>query len=88
MEGQRKMARIPVAFVRIVLEQAILDATVEVVAQSGFAAAKLEDIARRAGTGKAAIYRRWASKTALVARTSTSEFIRRAPDVARWPQRR
>ncbi|WP_033340906.1 TetR/AcrR family transcriptional regulator [Catenuloplanes japonicus] len=49
-----------------VLEQAILNATVEVVARSGFAAAKLEDIAKRAGTGKAAIYRRWPSKTALV----------------------
>jgi AcrR family transcriptional regulator len=49
-----------------VLEQAILDATVEVLMESGFAAAKLDEIAKRAGTGKAAIYRRWPSKTALV----------------------
>jgi AcrR family transcriptional regulator len=48
------------------LEQAILAATVEVVVRAGFSAAKLEEIARRAGTGKAAIYRRWPSKTALV----------------------
>jgi AcrR family transcriptional regulator len=49
-----------------VLEQAILDATVDVVVENGFAAAKLDEIARRAGTGKAAIYRRWAGKTELV----------------------
>jgi AcrR family transcriptional regulator len=49
-----------------VLERAILDATVDVVVENGFAAAKLEEIAKRAGTGKAAIYRRWASKTELV----------------------
>ncbi|WP_290051886.1 TetR/AcrR family transcriptional regulator [Amycolatopsis solani] len=49
-----------------VLEQAILDAAVDVVVERGFAAAKLDEIARRAGTGKAAIYRRWAGKTALV----------------------
>jgi AcrR family transcriptional regulator len=48
------------------LERAILDATVDVVVESGFAAAKLDEIAKRAGTGKAAIYRRWASKTELV----------------------
>jgi AcrR family transcriptional regulator len=46
--------------------QAILDATVDVVVENGFAAAKLDEIARRAGTGKAAIYRRWAGKTELV----------------------
>jgi AcrR family transcriptional regulator len=49
-----------------VLEQAILDATVEVVVGSGFSAAKVDEIARRARTGKAAIYRRWPTKTALV----------------------
>ncbi|BCJ51764.1 transcriptional regulator [Actinoplanes sp. NBRC 14428] len=49
-----------------VLEQAILEATVEVVVEKGFAAAKLDEIAKRAGTGKAAIYRRWPGKTALV----------------------
>ncbi|WP_203779447.1 TetR/AcrR family transcriptional regulator [Actinoplanes philippinensis] len=48
------------------LEQAILDATVEVILQRGYSATKLDEIARRAGTGKAAIYRRWASKTDLV----------------------
>ncbi|MBM2619354.1 TetR/AcrR family transcriptional regulator [Actinoplanes sp. LDG1-06] len=48
------------------LERAILDSAVEVVVESGFAAARVEEIARRAGTGKAAIYRRWAGKTELV----------------------
>lgn len=48
------------------LEQAILDATIEVVMSNGFAAARLDEIAKRAGTGKAAIYRRWDTKTALV----------------------
>ncbi|TGD86523.1 TetR/AcrR family transcriptional regulator [Mycolicibacterium sp. CH28] len=45
---------------------AILDATVAVLAEAGYEATNMNDIAARAGVGKAAIYRRWSSKAALV----------------------
>lgn len=45
---------------------AILNATVAVLAESGYAATNMNDIAARARVGKAAIYRRWSSKAALV----------------------
>lgn len=48
------------------LEQAILDATVDLIARRGLAGTSVAEVARRAGTGKAAVYRRWPSKTALV----------------------
>ena len=47
------------------LEQAILAAAVDVFAEQGFARTTVEEVARAARTGKAAIYRRWPSKTAL-----------------------
>ena len=46
--------------------QAILDATVELLAEVGFSALTVEGVAQRAGVGKATIYRRWASKLPLV----------------------
>ncbi|MGH8922513.1 MAG: helix-turn-helix domain-containing protein, partial [Actinomycetes bacterium] len=48
------------------LEQAILDATVDLIARRGLSGTSVAEVARRAGTGKAAVYRRWPSKTALV----------------------
>ncbi|WP_344307794.1 TetR/AcrR family transcriptional regulator [Fodinicola feengrottensis] len=48
------------------LERAILEAAVDVLMAQGLAKATVEEVARQAGTGKAAIYRRWPSKTALV----------------------
>ncbi|WP_255826153.1 TetR/AcrR family transcriptional regulator [Amycolatopsis sp. GM8] len=48
------------------LEQAILDATVDIIVRRGLSGATVEEVARQAGTGKAAVYRRWPSKTALV----------------------
>jgi AcrR family transcriptional regulator len=48
------------------LERAILAAAADALVQHGLTAATVEDVARRAGTGKAAVYRRWPSKTALV----------------------
>lgn len=47
-------------------DPAILDAALAVVSENGYDAANMNDIAARAGVGKAAIYRRWASKAALV----------------------
>lgn len=47
--------------------QAILDATISLLAEVGFSALTVESIATRAGVGKATIYRRWPSKLPLVA---------------------
>ena len=46
---------------------AIIEATLELLAERGFQAATLEAIAARAGVGKNTIYRRWCSKEELVA---------------------
>jgi AcrR family transcriptional regulator len=48
-----------------------------VVSEHGYDAANMNDIAARAGVGKAAIYRRWASKAALV----TDALIYWRPDL-------
>ncbi|MFF4373652.1 TetR/AcrR family transcriptional regulator [Nocardiopsis dassonvillei] len=45
---------------------AILDATLEVLAEAGFAGLTMDAVAARAGAGKATLYRRWPSKTELV----------------------
>jgi AcrR family transcriptional regulator len=48
-------------------DRAILQATLELVADHGVHAFRTDDVAARAGVGKGAIYRRYASKEALVA---------------------
>lgn len=47
-------------------DPAILNAALEILAEHGYDATNMNDIAARAGVGKAAIYRRWSSKTALI----------------------
>jgi AcrR family transcriptional regulator len=47
-------------------DPAILDAALATLAENGYAATTMNDIAARAGVGKAAIYRRWSSKAALI----------------------
>lgn len=47
-------------------DQAILRATLEVLADVGFEALSIEAVAARAHVGKTTIYRRWPSKTDLV----------------------
>ena len=56
----------------------ILDAALAMLRVGGYRALSLDEVARRAGTAKSSIYRRWASKAALAA-----EIVRRevpAPD--------
>ena len=43
----------------------MLKAAVETVIEHGYAGATVDAVARAAGTGKAAVYRRWPSKSAL-----------------------
>jgi AcrR family transcriptional regulator len=45
---------------------AIRDAFFQELAEVGYARASIEGVARRAGVGKTAVYRRWTSKLALV----------------------
>ncbi|GHE09717.1 helix-turn-helix domain-containing protein [Klenkia taihuensis] len=48
------------------LDVAILDAALELLCEGGLDACALDEVARRAGVGKATIYRRWRSKDDLV----------------------
>jgi AcrR family transcriptional regulator len=65
-------------------DPAILDAALAVLTENGYDATNMDDIAARAGVGKAAIYRRWASKAALITDTlvywRTDLLTRDAPD--------
>jgi AcrR family transcriptional regulator len=49
------------------LDAAILDAALAGVAETGYDRLSMDDVASRAGVGKAAIYRRWPSKAVVVA---------------------
>src|SRR5271165_5416285 len=49
------------------LDATILDAALAGVAEQGYDRLSMDDIASRAGVGKAAIYRRWPSKAVVVA---------------------
>ncbi|TGL65284.1 TetR/AcrR family transcriptional regulator [Leptospira jelokensis] len=48
------------------LDLAILNATIEILAEEGFDGMTMDQIAAKVGTGKAACYRRWPSKVKLV----------------------
>jgi AcrR family transcriptional regulator len=48
------------------LERAIYQATMEELAAAGYSGLTMEGVARRAQTGKAALYRRWPAKKDLV----------------------
>jgi AcrR family transcriptional regulator len=48
------------------LEQAIYQAALQELATAGYTGLTMDGVARRAQTGKAALYRRWASKNDLV----------------------
>jgi AcrR family transcriptional regulator len=54
---------------------AIVDATLELLAERGFQAATIEAIAKRAGVGRNTIYRRWSSKEVLIADALEELFV-------------
>src|ERR1700739_1763967 len=60
-------------------DRAILAATVDLLASRGLAAMSIEEIAARAGVGKATIYRRWPSKGLLALDAFVTEFRAQQP---------
>ena len=64
------------------LDAAILDAALEVVGERGYDRTTMDDVAARAHVGKAAIYRRWSSKGAVVAEAIAHWRRGHAPVVA------
>lgn len=60
------------------VDEAILKAVIPTVRETGYDAFTIEALAARAGVGKAAIYRRWASREDLVAEGAAA-FVSQAP---------
>jgi AcrR family transcriptional regulator len=60
-------------------DRAILTATVELLATKGLAAMSIEEVAARAGVGKATIYRRWSSKGLLALDAFVASFREQQP---------
>jgi AcrR family transcriptional regulator len=54
------------------LDAAIIDAALAEVAEHGYEGLSIERVARRAGTAKTSVYRRWKDKSALVAAVARS----------------
>jgi len=59
----------------------ILDAALAMLRVGGYRELSLDEVARRAGTAKSSIYRRWASKAALAAEVVRREVPAPASDV-------
>ncbi|WP_445163483.1 TetR/AcrR family transcriptional regulator [Mycobacterium sp. Dal123C01] len=59
-------------------DPAILNAALAALTENGYDATNMDDIAARAGVGKAAIYRRWSSKAALI----TDVLVHWRPDLS------
>jgi AcrR family transcriptional regulator len=60
-------------------DRAIMAATVELLAAKGLAGMSIEEVASRAGVGKATIYRRWSSKGLLALDAFVSSFREQQP---------
>ena len=59
--------------------RAIMAAALELLAERGIAGMSIEEVASRAGVGKATIYRRWSSKGALALDAFLAEFQGQQP---------
>jgi AcrR family transcriptional regulator len=64
------------------LDGVILDAALAAVAEAGYDRFTMDELAARAGVGKAAIYRRWSSKAVVVAEAIAHWRRGRGPDQA------
>lgn len=60
-------------------EEAILQATVELLGERGIAGLTVEEVASRARVGKASVYRRWPSKGVLAFDAFMASFVERQP---------
>jgi AcrR family transcriptional regulator len=60
-------------------DRAILDATIELLAERGYGGLTVEAVAARAGVGKSTIYRRWPSKATLAAAAVNALARERVP---------
>lgn len=63
-------------------DQAILDATTQLLIEGGFGRLSVRAVAARAGVGKATIYRRWPSKTELLRATLAGIDARETAEAA------
>jgi AcrR family transcriptional regulator len=63
------------------ISEAILEATLDVLAETGYAKLSIEAVAQRAGVHRPAVYRRWPTKLDLVA-AAISSIARAVPDPA------
>jgi AcrR family transcriptional regulator len=57
------------------VDDAIMDAVVEILTEVGFRGLTIDAVAQRAGVGKATIYRRWPGKEQLVLDALTAERV-------------
>ena len=60
-------------------DRAIMAAALELLAERGIAGMSIEEVASRAGVGKATVYRRWSSKGALALDAFLAEFRGQQP---------
>jgi AcrR family transcriptional regulator len=63
------------------VDQAILLAAAGLLAERGLDAMTIEDVAERAGVGKASIYRRWSTKGTLALDAFLVDFLTKQPPV-------
>ena len=76
------MARTPTgaAVLQPEVTQAITDAVLHELAEQGYGRLSMEAVAKRAGVGKSALYRRWRSKDEMIAAVVTEFSVSRAPE--------
>jgi AcrR family transcriptional regulator len=60
-------------------DRAILQAATQILAERGLAGMSIEEVAARAGVGKATIYRRWSSRGTLALDAFLAEFLGQQP---------
>ncbi|MGW4519656.1 TetR/AcrR family transcriptional regulator [Amycolatopsis sp. NPDC004378] len=74
------MARTPTgaAVLQPEVTQAITDAVLHELAEQGYGRLSMEAVAKRAGVGKSALYRRWKSKEEMIAAVVTEFSVSRA----------